>query len=82
MEPLGHLDPDGLGKAGRLVEASVDVAASPPRLQVGKGDDRLGAAGELAVVRTVGGAQAAGSSSSWSMKLTGRSGCTVEMACL
>jgi hypothetical protein len=26
--------------------------------------------------------QAAGSSSSCSMKLTGRSGCTVEMACL
>ena len=82
MELVGDLDSDRLGQPRRLLEARVDVAESPPRLQVGKGDDRLGTAAELAVGRLFGEAQAAGSSSSWSMKLTGRSGCTVEMACL
>ena len=82
MKPVGDLDPDRLGEAGRLLEASVDVAPSPPRLHVGERDDRLGTAAELAVGRLLGETQAAGSSSSCSMKLTGRSGCTVEMACL
>ena len=74
MELVGDVEADRLGQPGRLVEASVDVAPPPPRLEVGKGDDGLGAAGELAFVRSIDDAQAAGSSSSWSMKLTGRSG--------
>ena len=82
MEPVGHLDSDRLGESGRLLEASVDVAPSPPPAHVGESDDRLGAPGKLAVIRLLENAQAAGSSSSCSMKLTGRSGCTVEMACL
>jgi hypothetical protein len=81
MEPVGDVDPDRLGEAGRLIEARFDVAPPPPLRHVGKGDDGLRAAGEFVVGR-VGEAQAAGSSSSCSMKLIGRSGCTVEMACL
>ena len=82
MKLVGDVEADRLGEAGRFREARVDVPAPPPRLHIGKGDDHPGAAGELAVVLLAGGAQAAGSSSSCSMKLTGRSGCTVEMACL
>ncbi len=82
MKPVRDLDPDRLGETGGLVESSLDVAPPPPRLHLGKSDDRLGAAAELAVGNVFGGSQASGSSSSSSMKLTGRSGCTVEMACL
>jgi hypothetical protein len=51
MEPVGDLNSDRFGEARRLLEASVDVSPPPPRLQVGKGDDRLGAAAILAVGR-------------------------------
>jgi hypothetical protein len=51
VEPVGDVDSDRLGKPRRLVEARLDVAPPPPPTHVGKSDDRLGAAGELAVIR-------------------------------
>ena len=81
MEPVGDLDADRLGQAGRLVEARGDVAPAVAA-QLGQCDDGAGAAADLVVGRSFEDAQAAGSSSSVSTKLTGCSGCTVDMACL
>jgi hypothetical protein len=78
---LLDLDPDRLGQTRRLIEtrfrASAGVAA-----QFGKRDDRLRASCNLIALVALKPAQLSDSSSSDSTKLTGRSGCTVEIACL
>jgi hypothetical protein len=50
--------------------------------EIRQNDDCFGAAGELVVAFLAETAQDPCSSSSCSMKLIGRSGCTVEIACL
>jgi hypothetical protein len=50
--------------------------------EIRQGDDGTGAAGELVVRVPVETSQDPCSSSSCSTKLIGRSGCTVEIACL
>ena len=82
MEPVGDLDADRLGEARRLVEARLDVAPALAAAHVGQGDDRRAPRVNSPSDDLLGNAQAAGSSSSCSTKLTGCSGCTVEMACL
>jgi hypothetical protein len=74
MEALADVEADRLGEARRLVEPRGDVAPRFARRQLGKDDQGFGAAAELAVGRPVEDAQAAGSSSSCSEKLSGRSG--------
>ncbi len=73
MKLLGDFDPDRLGEAGGLVEPRLRVPAVPVA-EVGKRDDGAGAAAELGVGLSVENAQTDDSSSSCSMKLTGRSG--------
>jgi hypothetical protein len=78
---LRDIEADRPGQARRLLEPRIGVAAPrPPQLR--QGDDGAGAAGEVVLVGSLEDAQAPGSSSSASMKLTGCSGCTVETACL
>ena len=82
MQPFDDVDADRLGETSSLVEARLDVAGIVVAAEIRKGDDGAGAAREIVVGIAIEDAQAADSSSSWSMKLTGRSGCTVETACL
>jgi hypothetical protein len=81
VELFHHLDADRFGKAGGFVETRFYVARIVPA-EIRQCDDGAGAAGELVVAVTIENAQDPCSSSSCSMKLTGRSGCTVEIACL
>jgi hypothetical protein len=74
VEPLGDVDPDRFGEAGRLVEPRLDVAPARFSRQVGKGEDGSGPSAELVVALALGGAQLGGSSSSASAKLSGCSG--------
>jgi hypothetical protein len=78
---LYDLDSDRLRKPCGLIEARVGIAARGAA-EIGKGDDRAGAARELRVAAVEAGAQEPCSSSWLSTKLTGLSGCTVEIACL
>ena len=81
MQLVLDRDADRLGEPGRLVEPRVG-AAQRLLAEVGKGDDGSGAAGELGGGFALRKIQLAGSSPCASTRLTGRSGCTVEMACL
>jgi hypothetical protein len=82
VELLDDVDADRLGETRRLVEARLDVARIVVAAEIREGDDGSGAARKFGVGIAIENAQAADSSSSWSMKLTGRSGWTVETACL
>jgi hypothetical protein len=74
VQPGDHLEADRLGQAGGFVKSGLDVAGIVAPAEIGERDDGTGAASELVVGITIENAQAADSSSSWSMKLTGRSG--------
>jgi hypothetical protein len=88
---LGRADPeselfldlhaDRFGKTGGLVEPRFGTAPAVTG-KLGKRDDRLCAPRYLTIVIPFETAQLPDSSSSDSIKLTGCSGCTVEMACL
>jgi hypothetical protein len=73
MELLDDLHADRLGKAGGLVEPRLDVARIVAA-EIRQCDDSLGAAGELTVGVAIENAQDPCSSSSCSLKFTGRSG--------
>jgi len=81
MQTLFDLDADRLGKAGGFVEPRADVADAV-LAGVGQGNDRARAARDVSIGLAVENAQARGSSACASIRLTGCSGCTVEMACL
>jgi len=73
MELVGDVDPDRLGKAGRLLETRLDVAERVAGAEIGEGDDGAGAAGELVFFTAIERAQAP-CSSSWASRLSGLSG--------
>ena len=81
MQLVLDRDADRLGEPRRLVEPRLGVATAV-LAGIGQRDDRAGAAREVTVAFAVEDAQAVGSSAGASTRLTGRSGCTVEMACL
>jgi hypothetical protein len=78
---LGDDNADRLGQPRRFVQARGRGPAGAGA-KLGKDYDCAGASANLCFTASIENAQAPDSSSSPSIKLTGRSGCTVEMACL
>ena len=78
MHPADNRDPDRFSQPLGFVNASLYAPALLFGIEVGQNDESSSAPGDIPVRAPIEYAQF----SSSSMRFTGRSGCTVEIACL